>query len=1179
MSSISFDATLKTEQLDAAIERSGTKVSAWAKNVEQSGARADAALSGQAFKQSLQEQIALIKTIEKDIKDLEKAYASAGDAKSKKEIGGDLTAARQALEEEKAVLKQLSNQAEETSVSVSKIGTAGTTVATGIKDGTEKAGAALNDLSKSGQTAGNEVTATLTKQQAVIATLEAEVKKLQAAYDNAATTKEKMEIGVKLGDSINKLNEEKTKLNELQVQAKDTAKATEELGKTTQAAGEIASKEWTKSSLKQAINEQKTLVDELKTEVKQLKKEYEAMAPGAAKFGPGGAKETLMYAERALKEEQARLKDLQKISITDTKEEKSAIDKLIGSVGKWAAGLFSLGVAMKAGKAIINSTSATSLQFHKVIAEATTMVNYFFKSIATGDWSNFFEGMKEATRAAREYVVAMEDIERRRNEMLIKESQANLQIGILRESTYDKSDENTLNRIRSLQEIIKLEKEIYTKKSAISRDELEVLAKKIAATNKLTEDEVKNFVSNYSHLKEQLELGNKYLELQAKLSVASRTTTIGPGSAVLPNASRIQEIKDEISLLGDGAAAAANFAKKMNSLSVEEQRAIAEIWAKMDNEANEFNTKTRRYQTQLAGARKSIVDAFKSDIDDAKQQAEKLIQDIQKMREDMLDFGNEKPDTEYRKTLAQAKREYENDIKGNEWSQEVMKAANDKYQLAKLNATKKYYQRIHELAVESNRNLPKPINVLGGYAQLRTAEETLRQLRKQASEATDETLRNQILKDIDKERKYIEEIKKLIANGTFDIDVNVNPVNLTDPTRLISPSKAVVKQAKDAADREQKEIDKRNANQKKYLQDEVELRQEILNSVSNLVVELGALHGMDQETMATLNAELDLISQMMNGDFIGAATTALTMLMSIIPSRTEKFERQIEHINALLDEQARLISKAQRTGGEAEELKQYISILEQQKRIYEKQIGPDALKMFQKLGPASAETVANIYLGVSKEMMHGYADLLNTIEDAQQEYEDFLNGQITQNTLTDAIAQGFEESKGTVRDFASYMNDVLTDAVMNIFKTQFLLPKVNEMLMPVVEAALDDNELTQTEIDLINSEAKRVADLVEGPWKKLTQSLDFGDKTISEQKGLSGAIQRQITEDTGTELAGLMRKISDDNRMNRDYNRLAVDNLVAIEANTLQTVAELKLAVAELKTISTNTKPAYSGLG
>jgi hypothetical protein len=76
---------------------------------------------------------------------------------------------------------------------------------------------------------------------------------------------------------------------------------------------------------------------------------------------------------------------------------------------------------------------------------------------------------------------------------------------------------------------------------------------------------------------------------------------------------------------------------------------------------------------------------------------------------------------------------------------------------------------------------------------------------------------------------------------------------------------------------------------------------------------------------------------------------------------------------------------------------------------------------------------------------------------------------------------------------------------------------------------------------------------------------------------LSGGIQRSITEDTGQELSGLMRRIADDVRQGKDSWKVGINHLVNIEANTASTVEELKLAVIELKAINGNTKPSYSG--
>ena len=79
------------------------------------------------------------------------------------------------------------------------------------------------------------------------------------------------------------------------------------------------------------------------------------------------------------------------------------------------------------------------------------------------------------------------------------------------------------------------------------------------------------------------------------------------------------------------------------------------------------------------------------------------------------------------------------------------------------------------------------------------------------------------------------------------------------------------------------------------------------------------------------------------------------------------------------------------------------------------------------------------------------------------------------------------------------------------------------------------------------------------------------------RQGLSGQIRREITEETGTELAGLIRRQSDDLRVVRDYTKSGVTHLTKIEKNTQDTVLELQNAVVELKDINKNTKQAYTG--
>jgi len=97
-------------------------------------------------------------------------------------------------------------------------------------------------------------------------------------------------------------------------------------------------------------------------------------------------------------------------------------------------------------------------------------------------------------------------------------------------------------------------------------------------------------------------------------------------------------------------------------------------------------------------------------------------------------------------------------------------------------------------------------------------------------------------------------------------------------------------------------------------------------------------------------------------------------------------------------------------------------------------------------------------------------------------------------------------------------------------------------------------------------------------------SLSGPQATEQVQKGLSGAIRREMTEATASELSGLFRGFYDLTKVgnNTSFEHLKVgkqqaDTLIAIQVNTFNTVGRLDMALIELRNISKNTKPGQSG--
>jgi hypothetical protein len=76
--------------------------------------------------------------------------------------------------------------------------------------------------------------------------------------------------------------------------------------------------------------------------------------------------------------------------------------------------------------------------------------------------------------------------------------------------------------------------------------------------------------------------------------------------------------------------------------------------------------------------------------------------------------------------------------------------------------------------------------------------------------------------------------------------------------------------------------------------------------------------------------------------------------------------------------------------------------------------------------------------------------------------------------------------------------------------------------------------------------------------------------------GLTGAI-KGVTEDTASELAGILRGVRDDVRVSKKIEESGVLHLAMIEANTYNTVVELQKANIKLDTVISNTKPVLAG--
>lgn len=387
--------------------------------------------------------------------------------------------------------------------------------------------------------------------------------------------------------------------------------------------------------------------------------------------------------------------------------------------------------------------------------------------------------------------------------------------------------------------------------------------------------------------------------------------------------------------------------------------------------------------------------------------------------------------------------------------------------------------------------------------------------------------------------------------------INQEMVNLTG-----SPAKEVK-----AETEEQKKF---NAVQAKALEQHKQIFEEALR----FTAELGKQLGLSEDQQQALGSALDMFSSLASGDYLTAASSLLTNLISLIPNEAAKFQQQIDLINKALEKQNLLIQQSERVGGQEEARQTALDLLQKQKAATEAQIAKDVKTMNSWINLfGSKERAQADYFKQLENLDKINADILT----AEQGFTDFMVGGLDPTSIADAISQGFQDGKTSAADFADTFTNFMTTAI-NASLEEMSKPKVAEWYTKFAEDMSSGGGLSEAEKADLKAKWDKI--IAEGQANRQAAYDAAGiSPTIgtAKQPGMVGTLQSSITEETGTEWVGLARRQADDLRQVKDYSKLGVNHLVSIEANTYGSWQELIKANGKLDTVITNTKQVPVG--
>jgi len=282
------------------------------------------------------------------------------------------------------------------------------------------------------------------------------------------------------------------------------------------------------AAIKDAIAGQRQLIREITGDIRALKTAAKNEAPGAGLTEILG---DLKGARQALAEEQATLIGLQREQLEMNGEEKQSNEGLVESLKNWAIGLASVGTVLTVFNSVVQSTRSTADQFEFAMAGAKSGLDFFWKTLASGDWKDFFENMDRAIRTGSKYAEMMDKIKEATWSLDITEADSNAKALELEDKLRNKQLSKD-ERIAAGQERISLEEDLAVRRTKIAQDEFDAALLIGQDRTKLSKDVLMNAIKDIdSEGKARAEQYNKDLN-QLKGLESTLNSQVGQNQSI-----------------------------------------------------------------------------------------------------------------------------------------------------------------------------------------------------------------------------------------------------------------------------------------------------------------------------------------------------------------------------------------------------------------------------------------------------------------------------------------------------------------------------------------------------------------------------------------------------------------------------------------------------------------------
>jgi len=287
------------------------------------------------------------------------------------------------------------------------------------------------------------------------------------------------------------------------------------------------------------------------------------------------------------------------------KEVESPLQKVIGFAKNLlpAFGLAALGgLAQKAFGQIIAATDTLGTKWDIFLGGVRGGLTELWRTIASGNWSNFITNMSEAVRVGREYQSMLDTIEEKSRALRMIEANANREALELEVKLRNKTLTND-ERLAAGQARIKLEEELSRQRVKIAQDEFDSEMMLAEQQTRLSKERILEIIADIDSEKKAQAL--KYNEILAqheaakKMSQSAKVGLARAGISDNPFAKEVEATKAQLDSFPDSVKVYAEAIRGMGITTDEQLNKVVASFEKLKSAENSSLENTKRVTTMV----------------------------------------------------------------------------------------------------------------------------------------------------------------------------------------------------------------------------------------------------------------------------------------------------------------------------------------------------------------------------------------------------------------------------------------------------------------------------------------------------------------------------------------------------------------------------------------------------